>query len=431
MTTNAPSTPLNVSVVGAGIAGLAVATALRRNGHRVQVRMLFATYLLSRDNIVLKIFESAEVKVEIGAAIVVPRNAQLVLEHLGYNKDNLRSVDFVGIETFNALGDAKTRMTAPWIEIDGKVAIMCVRSDLHGELERLATGPGEGPPAVMHLASQVVDCNTQEGFLKLSDGRVIQSDLVLGADGISSTIRTHILGYRQSSLRTGLTNCRTLMDVAKLDAEPELSWVREGVSGPRSVMTFGAPPDEYRWLFLYPCRSGTLLNFIAILNDPNQDEPGWNPIMTRADLLSKFSAYPPHFAKLLTMLPEKLPRWQLRYMPELPTWVNGHAALLGDAAHATLPTLGQGAAQAMEDAAALGVLLPLGTTRGDIPERLKVYQALRKERTERIARESHDQMIVPAERGKYLRDFELQKYVMGYNVLEAARAIFEQKFQVN
>jgi salicylate hydroxylase len=65
--------------------------------------------------------------------------------------------------------------------------------------------------------------------------------------------------------------------------------------------------------------------------------------------------------------------------------------------------LGQGASQAMEDAAALGVFLPLGTTRTDIPVRLKAYEALRKERAELIGRESHDQMMVPSERGKYMR----------------------------
>jgi salicylate hydroxylase len=62
---------------------------------------------------------------------------------------------------------------------------MCVRSDLHAELERLATGPGVGPPAVIRLSSQVVDCNPDEGSLTLSDGSVVQSDVVLGADGIS------------------------------------------------------------------------------------------------------------------------------------------------------------------------------------------------------------------------------------------------------
>lgn len=69
----------------------------------------------------------------------------------------------------------------------------------------------------------------------------------------------------------------------------------------------------------------------------------------------------------------------------------------------TLAALGQGAAQAVEDAGALGVLLPAGTARADIPARLAAYEALRKGRAELVARESHDQMMVPSERGKYFR----------------------------
>ncbi|KAJ7306968.1 FAD/NAD(P)-binding domain-containing protein [Mycena albidolilacea] len=398
--------PLDISIVGAGIAGLAAAIALRRNGHRVQI------------------FESAEVKIEIGAAIVVAVNAERVLDHFGYDKENLRSVDFVGVENFNAVEGGKSQ-TGLWGLIDGGAAVMCARTDLHGELERLAIGPGEGPPAVLRLASRVISCNPEDGSLTLSDGSIVTGDLVLGADGISSAIRTHILGYEQKSVRTGITNSRTLLDMAALDAIPELAWLREGVSGPRNVLAFGGP---FRLLILYPCRSGTVMNFAAGFEDPHQADPGWAASGTREELLAQFSHYHPQFQALFRMLPDRLPRWQLRFLPALPTWVRGRAALLGDAAHATLPTLGQGASQAMEDAAALGVLLPLGTTRTDIPARLKAYEALRKERAELIGRKSHDQMMVPSERGKYSRDPELQKLVMGYDVLGAARKAYEEQF---
>lgn len=71
------------------------------------------------------------------------------------------------------------------VAIDLGQGVTCARTDLHRELERLAVGPGEGPPAVVRLGSKVVNCNPQEGSLTLSDGSMVRSDLVLGADGIS------------------------------------------------------------------------------------------------------------------------------------------------------------------------------------------------------------------------------------------------------
>ncbi|KAF8148128.1 hypothetical protein K438DRAFT_2027558 [Mycena galopus ATCC 62051] len=406
MVEGSPPPTLNVSIVGAGIAGLAAAIALRRNGHRVQI------------------FESAKVKAEIGAAIFIPMNSQRILDHFGYDKERLSSVDFHGIENFNAFDGEKTQ-TSRWIEIDGRAAIMCARSDLHGELERLAVGPGEGPPAVLHLASRVVDCDPEAGALTLSDGRVVQGDLLLGADGISSTIRTHILGHEQKPTRTGLTTSRALLDMSSLNSIPQLAWLREGVIGARSVMAFG---ERRRAMFLYPCRRGTVMNFALSVEDPHQADPGWIASGTRDKLLLECSDFHPQFQALLATLPERLLRWQLRFLPALPTWIRGRAALLGDAAHATLPTLGQGAAQAVEDAAALGVLLPAGTARADIPVRLAAYESLRKERAELIARESYDQFFVPHEQGKFARAPEMQESVMGYDVLKAAREVYAEKF---
>ncbi|KAJ7145086.1 hypothetical protein C8R43DRAFT_1197222 [Mycena crocata] len=86
----------------------------------------------------------------------------------------------------------------------------------------------------------------------------------------------------------------------------------------------------------------------------------------------------------------------LRVLPLLPTWIRGRAALLGDAAHATLPALGQGAAMAIEEASALGCLIPLGTRREDVPSRLEAYQTLRKPRRDYVNRESPAQGAEPS-----------------------------------
>ncbi|KAF7342569.1 FAD/NAD(P)-binding domain-containing protein [Mycena sanguinolenta] len=402
-----PHSPLNISVVGAGIAGLAAATALRRSGHHVEI------------------FEAVERKTEIGAAFVATLNTQVVLEYLGYSKENLHSVNFDGTVAFDALtGEGRTN---PWLlpELKNKPNLLVLRTDLHAELERLALGPGEGPPAKLHLASKVIDCSPERGLLTLSDGRVITSDLILGADGISSFIRTTIVGHSVKGVKSGLSCYRALIEMSKLEGVPGLEWIQEGISGARSATKRGKP---FRMLFMYPCRGRQFFNFGGIFEDPHQDDPEWKGEATRDEVLEAYVDFHPKFQPVLAALDDRVLRWQLRKVPTLPTWVRGHATLLGDAAHGTLPTLAQGAAMAIEEAGALGVLFPMGTTPADVPARLAAYQELRKERGEFVGRESLEQATLPAKFGEYPRSLKTQEYLLGYNTIKETQSFFEKTF---
>lgn len=81
---------------------------------------------------------------------------------------------------------------------------------------------------------------------------------------------------------------------------------------------------------------------------------------------------------------ETLKVWELLDMDQLPTWVKGRLALLGDAAHPFLPHQGQGAGCAMEDAASLAVVLPRYTPASEVPERLRLYESFRYERAHKL-----------------------------------------------
>ncbi|KAJ6452386.1 FAD/NAD(P)-binding domain-containing protein, partial [Mycena vitilis] len=401
------TTPLTISIVGAGIGGLAAATALRRSGHQVQI------------------FESSDIKAEIGAAFVATLNSQRVLEHLGYSKDNLNGVDFDAVVQYDAItGEGRT---TPWQNCSDRLDqnFFVHRSDLHAELQRLALGAGDGPPAVLHLSSKVVDSNPDAGSLTLSDGRVIVSDVILGADGIASSIRTHIVGHVVKSVTSGWSCYRGLIEMSKFDGVPGMEWLREGVSGARSATKRAYP---FRMLFLYPCRGGNLLNFVGLFEDPKQDEPGMLFLTTREEVQETFAGIHPKFQPVIDALDARVLKWQLRKVPVLPTWVRGRATLIGDAAHATLPTLAQGAAMAIEESAALGVLLPAGTTLADVPARLRAYEKLRKERGEFVGRESLEQALIPTKFGEYHRSMEMQEYLMGYDAIKVAEEYFEREF---
>ncbi|KAJ7459403.1 FAD/NAD(P)-binding domain-containing protein [Mycena galericulata] len=421
---NSATTPLRIFIVGAGLGGLAAAVALRRQGHQVEI------------------FESSQMNKEIGAALTVQANAMRVLEYFGYEKENLKGVDFFwtnnggktvrysslgGEGSTNLMQFPKNTMGRVW-SILNPAGWLCHRTDLHDELKRLAIGTeGFGPPAELHLGTQVASCDPVEGTLILKSGDVHHADLIIGSDGIHSIIRTHVLGYEQKALPSGISTFRCLFDASKLDGLPDMEWFNEGISGARVVLS---PEERFRMLYVFPCRNGKVINVVAHhVEDKYQDKENWSATATIEEVLDEFKNFHPRYLKFLELGEQPILRWQLRALPILPNWINGITALLGDAAHATLPTLGQGAGMALEDAAAIGCLIPSGTKREEIPARLEAYQELRKSRGEFVNRESLEQATQPSKRGKYARSKDQQAFLVGYDAVETTQNYFRQHFQ--
>ncbi|KAJ7834366.1 hypothetical protein B0H14DRAFT_3709505, partial [Mycena olivaceomarginata] len=252
---------------------------------------------------------------------------------------------------------------------------LCHRSDLYEELKQLAMGEGEGPPAILRLGTIVVASDPEQGTVTLKGGEIVDTDCILGSDGIHLVIRSQILGNTVKAQNSGWSCVRVIFEVLNLLNTPELEWLHAGVTGSRIVIDREGP---FRMFLIYPCQNGAFINIVAFYPDSPEDDTGesleiiFQPTATREEFIAKFPKFHPKFLSLLDLpIHDSIHRWKLRVLPHLPTWVRGRAALLGDAAHGTLPLLGQGAGMAVEDGGSLGLLLPAGTRREDIAARLE------------------------------------------------------------
>jgi salicylate hydroxylase len=137
---------------------------------------------------------------------------------------------------------------------------------------------------------------------------------------------------------------------------------------------------------VYPVRSGRLLNYVGFVPREDAKAESWSAVGDRDELASSFVGWDAPVVKLLKAV-ETCFWWGLYDRSPLETWTNGRLALLGDAAHAMLPHLGQGANQAIEDGVALSVLLE-GQGAADVPDILRQYERLRRVRTDVVQAEA-------------------------------------------
>lgn len=137
---------------------------------------------------------------------------------------------------------------------------------------------------------------------------------------------------------------------------------------------------------MYPTSNNQLLNFVCIHPESESNASGdWNNELSLETLLKVYDEFDSAVVAMLSKAdPKTLKVWTLLDMDEIPEWSKDRLALIGDAAHPFLPHQGQGGGQAIEDAAALSVVLPLGTPKEQVAERLRLYDTIRHERATKI-----------------------------------------------
>lgn len=340
----------DVAIVGAGIGGLSAAVMLEDAGLRVCI------------------VEKAKELTEVGAGIQVAANATRLLQRVG--------VDLRGAVVPHSRVSRK--YTGELLEVQnvndqemrfGANHLLMHRADLLDSLiERLERGS-----AKLRLNAAVTDLtqDSDSADIVLADGDCIRASVVVGADGIHSTVRKVAFPLESDEAQySGTVAFRGVVDVEDLPVEV-----------PNTSTKFWGPVDDHH-IIHYPVSGGQSINFVGVVPQEEWSEESWT-LREDPEVVRR------HFAEYASPIPELLDacadmfRWALYYRRPLTTWVSGRVTLLGDACHAMTPFLGQGAAMAIEDACVLARCLGEGSP-ANPAEALATYELNRLERTAKV-----------------------------------------------
>ncbi|MEV6964601.1 FAD-dependent monooxygenase [Hamadaea sp. NPDC051192] len=336
-----------VGIVGAGVAGLALAAALRRRGigHRV--------------------YEQAPAFGEVGAGIQLAPNATRLLDRLGLGPAlaavavRPAAIEMRAWDSGEVLG--RTELGESCVAQYGAPYLTMHRADLHRVLAALVD-----PRSIVLGARIDKIAEDADGVgLAYADGRQDRVAVLVGADGVRSAVRAGL--HPDQPRYSGHTIYRGLVPA---DAAP---WLAEA---PRVVLWLG--PGKHA--VAYPVSGGRQISFGATFPTPTHDGgESWSAPADPAAVLAAYEGWHPDLRDLLAQA-DRVSRWALHDRDPIPTWSTARITLAGDAAHPMLPFVAQGANQAIEDAFTLARQL----AHVRVSTALARYEHARKTRTERV-----------------------------------------------
>ncbi|KAG5748253.1 hypothetical protein H9Q69_007416 [Fusarium xylarioides] len=389
------SSKLHVIIVGAGLGGLGAAIAVRLAGHDVTV------------------LESAPAIGEVGAGIQVLPNAARVLFSWGLEKELVknatkpRKCNFIGwkgnhLSEMDYHGYAAASGGYPFLDFH--------RATLHKALLERAQELGAKIVCGSKVMSYEIADDNSDATVFLEGGQTMKSDLVVGADGIASSLREQFLGRSDPPQLTGDLAYRLLLSTDEMRKDPEL---RPFVEDPQ--VNYWVGPDKHA--VNYVLKGGELFNMVLLVPDDIPLDSGNTLEGSIEEMRAHFADWDPRIGKMLTLCDSVL-KWRLCIRPGLdPTWSHPSGALtmLGDSVHATLPYLASGAGMALEDGGVLGLCLAKLTDKSPASKlkALAVYESCRRERTEMVVqRGTYNQWIyhLPDGEEQRQRDERFRQY---------------------
>lgn len=261
---------------------------------------------------------------------------------------------------------------------------MIHRADYQNLLQEAAVEAGVN----IRIDARVMTVDSEAVSVMLEDGSLLHSDLIVGADGIRSKVRASILGEDDVSAIPS-PNCayRATVPRAKMMSDPRSA---ELMTSPAANCWIGPG----RHIMAYPIRGGSEFNIV--MSHPGQASVGvWNEPGDVDEMNRTYENFDPIVRNFLGYVDGAL-KWTLADIPPLKRWrsKSGRVILLGDSAHAMLPYMSQGAAQAMEDSAVLAECLVRAGCDRDIARVTEVYEVIRKDRTETIQKAARRNGVV-------------------------------------
>jgi salicylate hydroxylase len=339
----------SIAIVGGGIGGLTAAACLLHAGFDVHV------------------YEQASRLSEVGAGINIGPNASRILHRLGIaeelKKTGIKPASF----DQRRWDDGRVLLRSPLGE-EVEAAFGAPYYTLHrGDLHRALAGviPGDR----LHLAhrfTQLLD-HGDHVEARFENGASVSADALIGADGIHSVVRHSLFGPEKPRF-TGCVAHRGIVSADRL-SNLGLEFRNQIWMGPG------------RHFVHYFVSAGTLINFVAISEEDSWLRESWVDRGEVSDVLAAFQGWHDQVLSIIEAADETY-KWALFDRSPLARWSVGRVTLLGDSCHPMLPFMGQGAAQAIEDAATLKGCL--SKFPNDVSAALLLYERLRLPRASRL-----------------------------------------------